>query len=64
MYAKLPQLCERCAPRRKKPFEPKPDHLKWIKFKLSDISWRKWRKENPEWVKEVRATVANMEEKP
>ena len=25
------QLCERCFPRRKKPFAPKPDHPEWVK---------------------------------
>lgn len=44
-HAKLPQLCARCDTRRK-PFDPTPDHPKWIKHKLTDESWQQWRSEN------------------
>ena len=44
---KTVQLCERCGPRRRNPFPPKPDHPRWIRHKLTDPSWKKWRKENP-----------------
>jgi hypothetical protein len=64
MYEKLPQLCARCAPRRKKPFEPKPDHPYWIKFKLTDPSWKQWRKENSEWVKNTRASLRHARSRP
>ena len=37
--------CERCAKRRK-PFVPKPDMLKWVYFKMTDPSWEEWRIEN------------------
>jgi hypothetical protein len=40
------QRCERCAPRAKKPFTPKPDHPRWVYFKMTDPSWAEWRKEN------------------
>ncbi len=52
-------LCERCAPRRKKPFAPKPDHPEWIKHKLTDPSWEQWRKENPGEVVKLRAALEN-----
>jgi hypothetical protein len=44
--ARFKQLCERCYPRVKRPFDAKPDHPDWIRFKLTDDSWRKWREEN------------------
>jgi hypothetical protein len=50
-HERLPQLCERCTPRKRKPFKPKPDHPEWILWKLTDESWEKWRDENPEKVK-------------
>lgn len=39
------QLCERCYPRIKKPFDAKPDHPEWVEFKETDESWAQWRKE-------------------
>jgi len=42
----LPQLCGRCSPRLRKPFTPTPDCQEWIKHKLTDPSWAKWREEN------------------
>lgn len=46
-YGRLPQLCERCAPRIKTPFKPSREHPVWIRHKLNDSSWRQWREENP-----------------
>lgn len=40
-----PQLCDRCCHYRK-PFPQKPDDPMWTKFKLTDKSWKAWRKEN------------------
>lgn len=40
------QVCERCADGRN-PFEPKPDHPRWIQWKLTDESWAEWRANNP-----------------
>ena len=57
LYARLPQLCERCAPRKKEPFEPTPDVPEWVHHKLTDESWQEWRDENPE---EVAALMANV----
>lgn len=48
---KYGQLCERCYPRQKTPFERKPDHPDWIVHKLTDEIWEEWRKQNPEWVR-------------
>lgn len=56
LYDRLPQLCERCAPRRRKPFLAKPDHPAWIEWKLTDESWAEWRAENPEEVAKMQAT--------
>ena len=42
------QLCERCYPRRRKPFTPKPDVYTWVHFKHTDPSWQEWRKEQEE----------------
>lgn len=44
------QLCERCSKENPDLFEPKPDHPDWIKHKLTDDSWAKWREENADWV--------------
>lgn len=38
-------------------YEPKPDLLKWILWKLHDASWQRWRDESPQKVKELQATV-------
>jgi hypothetical protein len=42
---KGPQRCERCCKKRK-PFVPKPEALKWLYFKMTDPSWEQWRVEN------------------
>lgn len=53
LHARLPQLCERCS-NRKKPFQPKADHPRWIEWKLTDESWEQWRKDNQDLVKQMR----------
>lgn len=45
--------CERCAAGLP-PFEPKPDTPEWIKWKLTDESWAKWRAENPDTVAKLK----------
>lgn len=55
------QRCECCA-NGCKPFEPKPDHPKWMRWKLKDSSWRDWRKLHPEVVKSMRAALAAQPE--
>lgn len=52
-----PQLCDRCAKRRK-PFEAKPDHPDWVNWKLTDESWQEWRDANPAEVEKLRALTA------
>lgn len=42
------QLCSRCWPRKRAPFERKPDHPEWIRHKLTHPSWAQWREENRE----------------
>lgn len=51
------QLCPRCYA-YKSPYNPKPDTKEWVKWKLKDKSWEKWRKENPEEVKLLLSKVA------
>lgn len=51
-----PQLCDRCA-RRRKPFDAKQDHPDWINWKLTDESWQQWRDENPDLVGAMRALL-------
>jgi hypothetical protein len=51
--ARRPQLCHRCIKRTEddddfEPYEPKPDSLKWVGWKLQHESWQQWRDENPE----------------
>lgn len=39
-------------------YEPKPDTEEWLHWKLAHDSWAKWRKENPDEVKEIKKVVA------
>lgn len=50
-------LCDRCL-NGAQHFDPKPDTLKWIGWKLSDTSWQQWRDENPGAVAELGARIA------
>lgn len=50
-----PQLCERCQGRPKKPYIPTPDRPEWVMWKLTDSSWAKWRKKNPEQVEYLKS---------
>lgn len=43
---KFGQLCFRCWPRSKTPFQRKPDVREWVEHKLRDDSWAAWRREN------------------
>lgn len=51
-HANFEHKCKRCET-HKKPFEPKPEHPQWVKHLLKDGSWKQWRKENPETVREL-----------
>ncbi|WP_041493237.1 hypothetical protein [Burkholderia lata] len=60
-------MCERCATKIDDgpyvaPFEAKPDHPDWIRWKLTDPSWRQWRDENPGEVAKLHAAVARTGE--
>lgn len=48
--------CERCKARRK-PFDAKQDHPKWIRHKLRHSSWKQWRDQNPDEVKKLQAVL-------
>ncbi len=48
--------CLRCHT-YKKPYQPKPDRAVWIEHKLSDPSWKQWRRENPGEVKAMKAHI-------
>lgn len=50
-------LCLRCL-RGNKPYQPKPDVPKWIKWKLDHESWQACRDENPEKVEEMKKILA------
>ena len=47
-------LCDRCA-HGEPPFEPTPDRPEWIRHKLTDPTWERWRAENPDEVAELSA---------
>ncbi len=53
-----PQRCARCF-RYRNPFTPTPDTKRWMRWKLTDESWQRWRDENPE---EVRAMKDKLKE--
>ena len=53
------QLCDRCYPRRRKPFKPSQEHPNWIQWKLTDPGWAKWRRENPEEVNKLKLEGAS-----
>lgn len=60
MHAKLGELCERCSSRKRKPFNPTPDHSTWVRHKLTHESWAEWRKAYP---KEVAALREQLKKK-
>lgn len=51
------QLCERCWPRRRKPFPEKPDLREWLEWKATHESWGRWREQNPEEVEKLQALL-------
>lgn len=56
------RVCERCA-QGKEPFDAKPDIAEWIRWKLKDASWKKWRDENPEQVETMRSFLNSLKNK-
>ena len=53
-----PGRCSRCNKNRT-PYKPKPEHPRWIKWKLTDESWQEWRDANPEDVKRLTELLAS-----
>jgi hypothetical protein len=51
------QLCRHCADRRRKKLAPSDDHPDWMRWKLTDESWQRWRDENPGEVAKLRAAI-------
>lgn len=49
-------LCERCVTGQE-PFEPTSDRPEWMRHKLEDPSWAKWREENPNEVEVMRLAL-------
>ena len=41
---KLIQMCHRCR-NGNEPYKPKPDLKEWIDWKMTDPSWKEWRKD-------------------
>lgn len=45
LEGELAELCERCRA-GEEPFEPTPDLEEWVRHKLTDETWSRWREEN------------------
>jgi hypothetical protein len=61
---KLYHKCDECGQTREAvknlqivPFEPKPEHPRWLRWKLKDASWLAWRKKNPDIVRRYREQI-------
>lgn len=54
--------CMRCLS-GKDAYREKPDHPDWARWKLTDESWKKWRKENPDEVKKAWTVVNRFDRK-
>lgn len=48
--------CDRCS-EGQSPFTAKPDHPEWIRHKLTDDSWKKWRSTRPDELAAARAVL-------
>jgi hypothetical protein len=57
------ELCDRCYD-GEPPFEPKPDVEEWIRHKLTDESWQRWRDENTEEVEKLKSILEQSKSKP
>lgn len=56
------QRCARCfTGPTAEPYEAKPDHPKWVKWKLEDPSWQRWRDECPDELAATRASINSFE---
>ena len=52
-YGETAMVCKRCDT-YKPSYDPKPDILVWLDWKLKDKSWAEWRKNHKEEVKEYK----------
>lgn len=50
------QKCTRCF-HRKPPYAAKPDVAEWVRWKLTDESWQRWREENQSEVAQLAASL-------
>ena len=55
------QVCPRCYAYKSWYKRIKPEHPVWIKHMLTDRSWAKWRKENPEAVQRMKDSPERSE---
>ena len=46
-------ICPRCT-RYRSPYTPKPEAPEWVAWKLTDESWKDWRRKNPMEVAELK----------
>jgi hypothetical protein len=44
------------------PFTPKPDTAEWVRHKLTDASWQRWRDENPDLARQALAGTGAEDE--
>jgi len=57
------QVCERCKQGEEsknddiETFDPKPEHPDWIKHILKDTTWKQWRNENKDKVKNFKRII-------
>ena len=54
------QLCDRCEA-GEAPYPGKPDVREWLRHKLKDKSWQRWRDENPAEVENIKMQLAPSE---
>ncbi len=58
------QRCNRCLHRMTTPYAPKPDTAEWMRHKLSDESWQRWRDEEPDEAKRLAELLATPSDDP
>ena len=57
------QLCARCKASKPHYRHPKPDLEQWVKWKLTDASWKQWRDENKDEVLAMSTRVTGVKVK-
>ena len=56
-HSDIDGMCDRCARGNPASFDAKPDHPKWMRWKLRDSSWKHWRDESPAEVESIRTAL-------